>query len=398
MNGFQAQRGQVLPFVALMIGVLLAVAGLAVDVGFHQYQQRLQQTAADSAALAGAAEYLATYYNSTDAIAAAKADAASNGFADGGNNTVTVNVPPAAGDAYASDTGAVQVIIKVKQPTFFEPIVGKSSVDVTTSAVATSNAGTENGCLYSLGATAFTNFNKDAVTAAQCDILINGTANFNQASITAAAVDCVSSTACSGLNSPVPTVGLPVSDPCPQIASCAYLTNNPPSANGCSSVSVADGGTVGPGCYNSLTFAGTTATMSPGLYIINGSNFNGPNGVSITGSGVTIYVTSSGSMDFSKMNLNLSSCTMAPCPGGAIPNVLFYQVKGNSSNPNFNKIVGTTFSGLVYFPSVDVNMNKDFGSGYTVMVFNSTNMNKGTYNFPGAGGGGGIIKRTAIVE
>ncbi|HZZ66166.1 MAG TPA: pilus assembly protein TadG-related protein [Candidatus Baltobacteraceae bacterium] len=397
MNGFQAQRGQVLPFVALMIGVLLAVAGLAVDVGFHQYQQRLQQTAADSAALAGAAEYLATSYNSTDAIAAARADAASNGFANGGNNTVTVNVPPAAGDAYSSDSGAVQVIITVQQPTFFEPIVGKSSVNVTTSAVATSNAGTENGCIYSLGASANTNFNKDAVTAANCDILINGTANFNQASITAAAVDCVSSTACSGLNSPVPTVGLPVSDPCPQIAGCAYLTNNPPAANGCSSVSVADGGTVGPGCYNSLTFSGTTATMSPGLYIINGSNFNGPNGVTITGTGVTIYVTSTGSMDFNKMTLNLSACTTT-CTNNAVSNVLFYQVKSNTSNPNFNKITGTTFTGLVYFPSVDVNMNKDFGSGYTVMVFDSVNMNQGTYTFPGGGAGGSIIKRTAIVE
>lgn len=396
MNRFQGQRGQVLPLVAVMVGLLLAVAGLAVDVGFHQYQQRLEQTAADSAALAGAAEYLASNSNATDATDAALADAASNGFTNGGKVTVTVNIPPASPDPYSTDTGAVQVILKVSQPTFFEPIIGTNSVDVSTSAVATSNSGTDNGCLYSLGP-GNSNFNKDAVTAAGCSIFINGTANFNNASITAAAVNCVTSTACSGLSSPTPTVSLPVSDPCPQIASCAQLTANPPTVSGCSSVTVADGGSANPGCYNSLTFSGSTATLNPGLYIINGANLNGPNGVTVTGSGVTIYVTNSGSMDFNKMTLNLSSCTTT-CVNGAVSNVLFYQVKGNSSNPNFNKVTGTNFTGLIYFPSVDANLNKDFGSGYTVMVFDTANFNQGTYDFPGPANGTPFIKRTAIVE
>src|SRR3954452_7356938 len=48
------ERGQVIVFVVLAIGVLLGMAGLAVDVGYAYYSQRSLQSSADAAALAGA--------------------------------------------------------------------------------------------------------------------------------------------------------------------------------------------------------------------------------------------------------------------------------------------------------------------------------------------------------
>ncbi|HEY1422618.1 MAG TPA: pilus assembly protein TadG-related protein, partial [Candidatus Acidoferrum sp.] len=51
---FNKQSGQVLVGAALALVVLCGFAGLAIDMGTLRYQKRLQQTAADSAAIAGA--------------------------------------------------------------------------------------------------------------------------------------------------------------------------------------------------------------------------------------------------------------------------------------------------------------------------------------------------------
>src|SRR5258707_1315434 len=48
------QSGQALITVAFGMVVMLGAAGLAVDMGYLRYERRLQQSAADSAALAGA--------------------------------------------------------------------------------------------------------------------------------------------------------------------------------------------------------------------------------------------------------------------------------------------------------------------------------------------------------
>src|SRR5579884_370800 len=111
-----ASRGQTLPLIAISIILLAGMAGFAADVGYHQYQQRMQQTAADSAAIAGAKEKPLG-----DFTAAAKQDATNNGYTDNTGQstcpsdpvvgTVCVNVynPPQAGDAFANDGGAVEV-------------------------------------------------------------------------------------------------------------------------------------------------------------------------------------------------------------------------------------------------------------------------------------------------
>ena len=50
------EKGQVLVTAAVGLVVLLGFAGLGVDVGVMRYQKRLQQTAADGAAVAGAVD------------------------------------------------------------------------------------------------------------------------------------------------------------------------------------------------------------------------------------------------------------------------------------------------------------------------------------------------------
>ncbi|HEV7200834.1 MAG TPA: pilus assembly protein TadG-related protein, partial [Candidatus Limnocylindria bacterium] len=72
MRGASAERGQVLVIVALTITLLLAFAGLAIDVGRQVAEQRHIQTAADAAALAGCRALIA---GDSDASAAAQARA-----------------------------------------------------------------------------------------------------------------------------------------------------------------------------------------------------------------------------------------------------------------------------------------------------------------------------------
>ena len=52
-----------------------------------------------------------------------------------------------------------------------------------------------------------------------------------------------------------PTPMLPVADPCPEIAGCAYLKANPPPTGGCSDATYTDH-TVPAGCYGNLHLKG----------------------------------------------------------------------------------------------------------------------------------------------
>ncbi len=164
----KTESGQSLVLTATALVALLAVMGLAIDMGVLRYDKRLQQSAADAAALAGATNL----HNSSDmtsagvggpgvvtgAIAAAKV----NGFADTstycsgncpsnggvGYVTVTVNNPPANGP-HAGDDHYVEALVYDVQPTYFSKILGVDSVNVVARAVASAPPGYDlgNGCL-----------------------------------------------------------------------------------------------------------------------------------------------------------------------------------------------------------------------------------------------------------
>ena len=87
------ERGQALLLVVFSMALLLGFVGFAVDVGMLFRTRQVLQTAADSAAIAGAAEINYSDYN-----AAAQAAATQNGITNGVNGaTVTVNYPPLSG-------------------------------------------------------------------------------------------------------------------------------------------------------------------------------------------------------------------------------------------------------------------------------------------------------------
>src|SRR5947207_13537269 len=75
---FNKQSGQVLIGTAVAMVVLAGFAGLAIDMGTLRYQKRVQQTAADSAAIAGAQNL----DFGSGVVAGARAASAQNGFTD----------------------------------------------------------------------------------------------------------------------------------------------------------------------------------------------------------------------------------------------------------------------------------------------------------------------------
>jgi len=367
------QRGAILPLVAICLAVLMGFAGMAVDVGYLQYQQRQQQNATDAAAIGGAQTLaFSNCGNSGAATTAAQSDSASNGFANAGNVTVMVQNPPLSGPLANNNCAVMVTVNNSHTQTFFSKLFGwANGMPETTSAagLVTTNA---NGCVYLLDPAGSPNFNGAKISAPGCGILMNGSPVFHGGTIDFSYIGYASSLTDHGTNyvEASPTSMLAVADPCREISGCSYLTNNPPTASGCAPL-VVTGPTVNPGCYSSISGNGSF-TMNPGLYVFTGSN--SLNGANITGTGVTLYVTSTGTgLDFHGTKVNLTACTTS-CTNGAVANVLYYQVPANASSLDISGPAGV-YAGLIYAPKSNVTVNGNAGSGHTLMVFGDWTLN-----------------------
>ena len=144
-----SRRGSVAIQMAIMMTVLIGMAGLGTEVPYMMYKHRQMQTAADSAAL-GAAVALTQGYpaiaTEADGIAAAL------GFTNGtGSVTVTVNNPPKSGN-YTTNSSAVEVIVSQPQTLKMAGLFGVSVYNLSARAVALAGSGSGGGyCMLSYG-------------------------------------------------------------------------------------------------------------------------------------------------------------------------------------------------------------------------------------------------------
>lgn len=386
------QSGQIIPLVALSLTGLMGAGGMVVDNGYWQYTLRQQQSAADSAAIGGAQALAAAGCpNKSAASTAAQNDAASNGIASG---YVQVANPPSSGP-YAGNNCAVSVQIQgVPHQTFFTAIFGRTNMPESTSATAQLVA-SNNQNIYILGTGTSTltgNINMPGGA-----ISTNGTFTCGSNTISAASIGYAGSApSCSKatFGGATPAPQLPVSNPCPNIAGCNEITNNPPPATGCQTLKANMNPVISPGCYNVLTMGGCgTVTLQPGNYVLNGtSDFSGSNFV---GSGVTFYVTANATPpDFSTAN----SATISPPSTGPEAGVLYYQVPANTAAPNFGGS-SVHWSGLLYAPNAtNVNFNGAKGD-YTVLVVNSANLNDSSgYTFATPPTGSTLPKTVVLAQ
>ncbi|GAC1417528.1 MAG: pilus assembly protein TadG-related protein [Vulcanimicrobiaceae bacterium] len=378
-QGRHFQRGQLLPLLAFGIVALLGMASLAVDVGYWRYQQRLEQSAADSAAVAGA---IRLYYPTTPAnpaptevTLAARTAAADNGFVDDGsagnlqvtvNSPPAVNVPPVAGATPYPANSAVEVIIKKAQPQFLSGIFGNSNPSVGARAVAVMQADVK-VCLYQLGLQD-TYGGELAITGNKTAKIINCAVATN-GNVSVPGFDWTTT----GLNwygaSP-PSIGSfdpskvhqlpsPTVDPCFKIAACAYLQKQaiPPSMSAVDvssmssySAPAAPGFAVIKGCCPYGT------TLGSGLYYV----FGGVSGT-VRGDGVTI-VNVDGPMTASGLGAGHPYYT-APT-SGPTAGIAYYQPPSNTNDVTLNGggNGASQWAGVFYAPSAHITAN---GGGVT---------------------------------
>jgi hypothetical protein len=394
------EAGQALVLTAFALTLLTSAAGLGIDMGYLRYQKRLQQSAADSAAIAGASDI--SYNNVTTA---AKTDSASNGYTDGSNNvTVTVYNPPNDGP-HAGVADYVEVLVRKVQPTFFMRILGVYSTPVIARAVAYLS-GSAKSCMYSIGTgggNGILNNGSGSLSAPNCGIIDDESLlNNGSGTITASTIGVVGSVTNNGSGSitPTPVTGIvPASDP------LAYLQPPTPGTclpNGTGTVNGSGPATLSPGNYCSgITINGSsTVTLNSGIYTITGGGmtFNGSG--TITGTGVTLYIGSSGG----SVTLNGSETFNLTAPTtGAYAGILFYQDRSNASGATVNGSQTSKFQGAIYFPSAQLTLN---GSGSTAAYFISVAKSyllngSGTLHFPSDYSslpGGSPIKDAILVE
>jgi Flp pilus assembly protein TadG len=419
------QSGQAIVTAALAMVVLLGASGLAVDMGVLRYKKRIQQTAADSAAVAGADDIR---YNAGAGVTGAAKDAsATNGFTDGVNNvTVTVNRGPAAGP-HLGNTNYVEVLVSAVHPTYFVKIFGVNNSTVTARAVATliGESGTSPGCLFTLGppgtGVGVTTGGNPRVHAPTCGIEDNGnfTTNGQRVDIEAGSIGVVGSdrnngggtVTCSGSATNCPVTGIPpTGDP---------LSFVPPPCNPCtggSPLNVSTTQTISPGTYSSISITGGTVDFLPGTYIITGNftvngntticNSTNTNCSGMPGSanaGVTFYITNGGSL-----TINGTSTSQLSAPtSGTYAGMLFYQDPHDTSVAKLDGTGASFFQGGLYFPKAEV----DFGgtsftnatAAYTIIVANDLKFNGNSdvfinSDYSALPGGVSIIENAALVE
>jgi Putative Flp pilus-assembly TadE/G-like len=404
------EAGQTLVFVALGMVMLGAILGLAIDLGYMRFLKRQMQTAADSAAIAGAAEI-----NYGDVTSAAKADAASNGFTDGTNGvTVTVNNPPASGPNQGL-SGYVEVLISKNQPTFFIRIVPGGATNSTVQARAVGYLGSAKGCMYSLqsspgGMTIGTPGRHGGgvdVTAQNCAIIDNGnlTVNGRADNVSASAIGVAGTVNRSRSSiTPTPQQGMvPASDP------LAFLPTQNPGNCDFTNFSINSGTQIlSQGVYcGGINITGTAnVTFNSGLYIMmpNGITNNGliiSGSGNVSGNGVTFY---NGANSGAVSITNTATVSLTAPTSGNYAGVLIFQDPNNGLNATVDGGNNSLFQGALYFPNLNTTLTiDDIGSSaaYTILVAGSLDI-RGNNNTIGSNysslSNGSPIKDAVLVE
>lgn len=392
------ERGQVLPLIGLTFATILGFGGIAVDVGYWEYQQQAQQNATDAAAIGGAQQLVkSNCTGGQNAKAAALADANSNGFSNGGNVTVSPNSPPLSGP-FANNSCAITVTINSNHvSSYFSRMFGvPNGVQESTQGTAIVAAAGNGACIYLLSPTVQTNLNGANIQGPGCAIDINDTVNFNGSTVKSPFIGYAGpapNETGSTFTLATPQPMLPIADPCPGIAGCSYIANNAPSTSSCTSFNGnAYSGPLAAGCYSYLNLNGATVTMS-GLYVLSGtSNFNG---ATINGTNVTMVVPAGATAP----NFNGDKgASLSPPSTGNYAGVLYYQAPINTTSPNFN---GTqnSYSGLIYAPgSTSANFNGSSGN-YVVLVFGAANYNGSVaWDFATPAPGQALVKQVVLAQ
>lgn len=354
---------------AIMLPLVVGGAGFGVETTYWYLTKLQLQTAADTAAFAGAMEKRS---GSTDSVITTTATAAAteNGF-DPSVGTIAVNTPPLTGSA---GNRAVEVILNRTATRFFTQIFTTSAVNMSARAVAKYEDAGE-ACVLALSYTApkaalFSGTSNVSLTA--CSVMSNSMA-VDALTVQGSAqltTECAYATGTVVLNNGV-TMSCdealsgvsPVADPFKNLATptpsgpCKNTPNGNPASTSL---------TAGYYC-NGMTMKGNV-TLGSGVYYVDGDLSINANAI-VTGSEVTFYLAGN-----SKVTINgTAKVTLAAQTSGPYSGILFYGDRNNTANQVFNGTADSSMTGHIYFKSGDVKYAGNFsGLNGCVNVVGST--------------------------
>ena len=312
-----SERGSVAITVALCMTVLLGFAALVVDVGLNWATRTSAQTAADSAALAGASRLLvdgpAAAISEVETLLELNVDGLTGvaGWATDGVEangeivcwTLPAN-PPGPGADCPDGSNALQVITPPIEVQYaFAPVLGKASNSIKALAAAGVGPTAPNNCvlclldtgginrLAALGTGAITAIGGGIVVNSDDDpalVSVNGDITADQIRVVGGADDGPGG----GDILPLPQEGgPPVVDPLGDLLTSNQLPS-PPVLRSNTALPINTDTTLQPGIYTSVTVSdGAALTLEEGVYVFRATaGLTIEDDSTVSGDGVTIYL------------------------------------------------------------------------------------------------------------
>src|SRR5712691_2110099 len=400
------RRGVSAVITAIALTTLAGFCGLAVDVVMWEVNQRTMQGVADQAAIAAATAYrnageTAALGDSTTAQNAAYATAIRNGFA-----ASSVTVAAFNNGSSCTNDGCIQVTLTQPQSQFFTAVFFTGGFTAGASAVGTCNGcgngsfttGSNGGdpCVMALdtsGKGVITDTGGGILSLTACNLyntspqtdatVVNNNALIEGCSVTNAcgsAAFLAQPNNPGGIDIPVTTSASPAPDPYAGVTppTVSSPCQNPPSPP----TNIPSGTYCGGNQFQNktITFADNAViVITQGLDLHSGST-------SITGTGVTLYVTSDGTTSQkSQINATTQLNITGPTTGAYQGIALWFE---GGSPVNYAGSNGAGFKGAIYAPTTDMSFSGNSGSTSTCtrLIAASINLTGGTTaNFNNSG-------------
>jgi Flp pilus assembly protein TadG len=424
-------RGNITLLTALCLPMLLSALAIAIDLGYLYITQRNLQIYADAAAMAGALEASSCVSSNCGVIQKAATSAMTeNGSAaptvflqcatpSGTGLLLTVNNGPCAlgtSDPNNSNTNYVEVVLTKNVPTIFGGMLGFHTVSISARAEA-GKASSPGPCLNIIGTSSQTlTLNSGASitdgTGSTCGVNVNSSGTPAVMENSGATVNVGSYTVHGsvtdngGSYTHAPTTSAPTKPDsfAAEITAGTLSTPTQPAASSTCCNPVSGTTTLQPGYYSSgLNFNGSgyTVTLNPGIYYFNGGVNVG--GVTLNGTGVTIYMASG------QLNMNSASTINLTAPStGPTAGLVIWQPASNTSQMNLDSASNSSWGGGVYLPSAQLTLNGgSTASGFGMIVAQSLMLNSAISlscslmpggACPGGGSSGGGSTSIALAE
>lgn len=385
------RRGNTTVLFALCLPVLVGSAGLGLEAGYWQLQQRQLQTTADMAAYAGAVS-LRNSEPKAQAYQEAEDEALLHEF-DPAFATLSTNSPPTAG--LYRNTRSMEVSIDHTVPRLFSQIFFDGAVTFSVRAVATYEEAAD-ACVLALspeGSRAINFSGSSNIALIECEVMSNSIADDavylgGSTDVIAPCINSVGGFAVGGGSADYdltgcaePRTDLPrAQDPYADVEMPVFPANcsNIPGGGPHSSV------TVSPGAGGVTRFCNgininNHVEFEPGVYIIDGGDFRvGANG-SISGDGVTFVLSDEARIRFNgTAEINIT----APNSGDYQGIAFFGDRSDYGVDHTFNGTADSQITGAIYTPAGDISFQGDFSGqngcmqlvGYTVSVTGNANI------------------------